>query len=304
MVTSRSIVITGTSSGIGRAAALALAARGFHVFAGVRREEDGEALRAAASGGVTPVRLDVTDPLLIAGAVRRVEEATGGAGLAALVNNAGIGAPWPMELVPLEEFRRHLEVNLTGQLAVTQAFLPMVKQARGRIVNVGSEGGRITLPFLGPITATKHALVSVTDALRMELRPWGVHVVLVEPGATKSGAPQKLVAAGRRAIAESFSPAARADYAETFGALVERIAAGHERRGSEPEVVAGAVVRAVTDRRPRTRYPIGGQAKALTRLARFLPDRALDGLFLRVLGLPRRFGGRAPVSAGAPVRRV
>ncbi|MFJ2031600.1 SDR family NAD(P)-dependent oxidoreductase [Streptosporangium sp. NPDC087985] len=295
---STAVMITGTSSGIGRAAALALAGRGFDVFAGVRREADGEALRARSGGRITPVAIDVTDPELIARAVRRVEEATDGAGLAGLVNNAGIGAPWPMELVPLEEFRRHLEVNVTGQLAVTQAFLPMIKRARGRVINIGSEGGRITLPFLGPVTAAKHALVSVNDALRMELRPWGIHVALVEPGATKSDAPGKLVASGRRAVAELFPPAGRADYAETFGQAIDRIAAGHDRQGSPPEVIARAVVRALTDRRPRTRYPAGGHAKLLTCLARLAPDRTLDMLFLRTLGLPREFGARAVDTEG------
>lgn len=293
------VMITGTSSGIGRAAALALADRGFEVFAGVRKEADGEALRASSGGRITPVVIDVTDPELIRRAVLQVEEATGGVGMAGLVNNAGIGAPWPIELVSLEEFRRHLEVNVTGQLAVTQAFLPMIKRARGRVVNIGSEGGRITLPFMGPVTAAKHALVSVTDALRMELRPWGVHVALVEPGATKSDAPGKLVVSGRRAIAESFSAVGQADYAKTFGQAIDRIAAGHERQGSSPEVIARAVVRAMTDQRPRTRYPVGGHAKLLTRLARLAPDRALDALFLRMLGLPHEFGARAADRKGA-----
>ncbi|SPL88230.1 Short-chain dehydrogenase/reductase SDR [[Actinomadura] parvosata subsp. kistnae] len=282
-----SVVITGTSSGIGRASALALRAKRFTVFAGVRDLADAEDLRATSGGGIVPVRIDVTDAESIATAVARVQEATGAAGLAGLVNNAGSGAPWPMELVPLEVFREHLEVNLTGQLAVTQAFLPLIKRARGRIVNVGSEGGRITLPFLGPITVAKHGLVSVTDALRMELRPWGVQVSIVEPGATQSRAPVKLVDNGRRAVAELFTARGRADYGATFLHVIEKIAAGHERTGSPPEVIARAVVQAMTAPRPRTRYPAGGHARLLTRLRRVLPDRAMDALFLRMLGLDR-----------------
>ncbi|MCK2218489.1 SDR family NAD(P)-dependent oxidoreductase [Actinomadura sp. ATCC 31491] len=282
----RTVMITGTSSGVGRASALALAARGFTVFAGVREESDGEALRRASADEIVPVRVDVTDAGSIAAAAERVERATGAAGLTGLVNNAGIGAPWPMELVPLEEFRRHLEVNLTGQLAVTQAFLPLIKRARGRIVNVGSEGGRITLPFLGPITAAKHGLVSMTDALRLELRPWGVSVSIVEPGATRSDAPAKLVENGRRAVAERFSPQGRADYGAAVEHVIAAIAAIHRRAGSPPEVIAGAVVAAMTARRPRTRYPVGGHAKLLTRLRRVLPDRAMDALVTRLLGLP------------------
>ncbi|MEV4113254.1 SDR family NAD(P)-dependent oxidoreductase [Nonomuraea sp. NPDC049695] len=283
----RSVVITGTSSGIGHASALALSARSFTVFAGVRNPADGEALRAASGGDIVPLHLDITDAEAIAAAVTQVEEAVGAAGLAGLVNNAGIGEPWPMELVPLEVFRNHLEVNLTAQLAVTQAFLPLIKRARGRIVNVGSEGGRITMPFLGPITVAKHGLVSVTDALRMELRPWGVQVSIVEPGATQSKAPVKLVDNGRRAVAELFSARGRADYGATFMHVIEMIAAGHERTGSPPEVLADAVVKAMTVPRPRTRYPAGGHAKLLTRLQRVLPDRAMDALFLRMLGLDR-----------------
>jgi NAD(P)-dependent dehydrogenase (short-subunit alcohol dehydrogenase family) len=284
------VVITGTSSGIGRAAALALARRGFQVFAGVRRESDGESLRSESGGRVVPIQLDITDAQQIADAVDAVEAATGGAGLAGLLNNAGTGAPWPIEVVPLAEFREHLEVNLVAQLAVTQAFLPLLKRARGRIVNVGSEGGRITLPFLGPITTAKHGLVSVTDALRMELRPFGVLVSIVEPGATTSRAPEKLVANARRAMDESFSARARADYGDAFAGVVERIASGHARQGSPPEVIADAIVRAMTARRPRTRYPAGGKAKLLTTLARLLPDRALDQLFLRMLGMPTALG--------------
>jgi NAD(P)-dependent dehydrogenase (short-subunit alcohol dehydrogenase family) len=207
-----------------------------------------------------------------------------------------------MEMVPLDEFRWHLEVNVTGQLAVTQAFLPLLKRAQGRIVNVGSEGGRITLPFMGAVTASKHALVSVTDALRMELRPWGIQVVLVEPGATKTNAPGKLIDAGRRTIAESFSPVGRADYGDTFGQAIEHIAVGHEKQGSAPDVIARALVRAMTDRKPKTRYPAGGHAKALTRLARILPDRALDTLFMRMLGMPREFGARSAATQGSVAR--
>jgi NAD(P)-dependent dehydrogenase (short-subunit alcohol dehydrogenase family) len=143
---------------------------------------------------------------------------------------------------------------------------------------------------------------AVTNALRMELRPWGVHVVLVEPGATKSDAPGKLVASGRRAASESFSGAGRADYGDTFRQVIERIASGHDRQGSPPEVIAQAVARAMNDRRPRTRYPVGGHAKLLTRLARIAPDRALDALFLRMLGFPREIGARSAGAQGTRAR--
>jgi NAD(P)-dependent dehydrogenase (short-subunit alcohol dehydrogenase family) len=282
---SRAVVITGTSSGIGRAAALALSAKGFTVYAGVRKVADGKALKAASVGDIRPLHVDVTEQASIEAAVAHVDEAVGKHGLAGLINNAGVGAPWPMELIPLDEFRYQLEVNLIGQLAVTQAFLPLIKRGKGRIINVGSEGGRITMPFLGPITSAKHGLVSVNDALRMELRPWGVKVCIVEPGATQSSAPTKLVDNGRRAVNELFTAQGRADYGSRFTHVIEKIAAGHERIGSPPEVIAAAVVKAMIARRPRSRYPVGGHAKLLTRLQRVLPDRAMDALFIRMLGL-------------------
>jgi NAD(P)-dependent dehydrogenase (short-subunit alcohol dehydrogenase family) len=166
------VVVTGASSGIGRACVLALAEAGFEVFAGVRDPGDGRALVDAtrgAGGGLRPLRLDVTDPELVASAAATVAEAVGDAGLAGLVNNAGVGLVWPLELVPADELRRLFEVDLFGQLAVTQALLPQLRAASGRIVNMGTVGDRITMPFGGPLNACKYALAACNDALRMEL---------------------------------------------------------------------------------------------------------------------------------------
>jgi NAD(P)-dependent dehydrogenase (short-subunit alcohol dehydrogenase family) len=165
------VLVTGASSGIGEATALRLARAGWDVLAGVRREEDAERLRGL---GVEPVLLDVTDPAAVA--ALDLERLDG------LVNNAGIALALPLELLPLDELRRVLEVNVVGQLAVTQAVLPAVRAARGRVVNVGSIAGRSSLPFLGAYAASKFALEAVTDALRVELRPWGIRVAIVEPG--------------------------------------------------------------------------------------------------------------------------
>jgi NAD(P)-dependent dehydrogenase (short-subunit alcohol dehydrogenase family) len=162
------VVVTGASSGIGRATALELASSGFRVFAGVRREEDARALEDAAAGRLTPLFVDVTNPDSVASAAEFVKEAVGAVGLSGLVNSAGIGEAWPLEFVPLDDFRRQFEVNVFGHLAVTQAFLPLIRLAAGRIVNIGSVGGRITMPFGGPLSAPRHALVAVNDALRME----------------------------------------------------------------------------------------------------------------------------------------
>jgi NAD(P)-dependent dehydrogenase (short-subunit alcohol dehydrogenase family) len=174
-------LVTGASTGIGRATALRRAAAGQHVYAGVRQEAHGDQLvRAAAGGEVTPLLLDVTQ----AGQVAEAAAVIGGhtpAGLDGLVNNAGYGLACPAELVPLDAFRRQLEVNVTGQLAVTQAMLPLLRQAAGRIVMVSTIGVRFNPPFAGPLDAAKAALTALADAFRQELAPWGIRVVLVEP---------------------------------------------------------------------------------------------------------------------------
>ena len=177
------VVVTGASSGIGEATALRLANAGFAVFAGVRREEDAEALRLR---GVRPVRLDVRDAAQVAAAAQEVRGALGPAGLVALVNNAGVVVPGPLEFVPLDKLRGQFEVNVIGQVAVIQAFLPLLRETRGRIVNISSIDGRIATPLLGPYVASKFALEGLSDALRRELRPWGIQITLIEPGAIKT----------------------------------------------------------------------------------------------------------------------
>src|SRR5438093_12844615 len=176
-------VVTGASTGFGAAIARHLAGRGFRVFGTVRRAEDEVAL---ARDGVTPVRMDVTDTASIMRAQGEVERALAGAPLLGLVNNAGIPAAGPLELFPLDELRRVLEVNLIGVVAVTQAFLPLLKASRGRIVNISSVAGRGALPVIGPYAASKFGLEAVSDSLRRELLPFGVRVIVIEPGSFKT----------------------------------------------------------------------------------------------------------------------
>jgi NAD(P)-dependent dehydrogenase (short-subunit alcohol dehydrogenase family) len=288
------VVITGASSGSGRACALLLDARGFRVFAGVRKDEDAAAVRRLASDRLTPLLLDVTDTASIAAAQERVATALGGAGLAGLVNNAGIGISGPLELLPPEEVRAVFEVNVFGLLAVTQAFVPLLKQGQGRLMNIGSVGGRITMPFAGALTASKYAVESLSDALRLELRPWGVHVVLIEPGSIHTEAVEKVARQGERLAAELTKhghPWHGAALAHFTAIMAER-----ERGGSPPEVVAQAVLRALTAARPRTRYPVGAHAHLLLTLATLLPDRTLDLLRLRLFGLPVPFGAATRAS--------
>ena len=177
------VVITGASTGIGAACALHLDALGLRVFAGIRNAADGEALHAQASSRLVPVHIDVTDSASIAAAVDTIQSLVGDAGLGGLVNNAGIAVGGPLEMLPLDELRRQFEVNVIGQLAVTQAFLPLLRKARGRIVNIGSIAGRVPLPLIGPYSMSKFALNAMTKSLRLEVDAWGIKVAIVEPGA-------------------------------------------------------------------------------------------------------------------------
>jgi NAD(P)-dependent dehydrogenase (short-subunit alcohol dehydrogenase family) len=286
VLTPGAVVITGASTGIGRATARYLAARGVRVFAGVRREQDAEALRGAGASGVTPVQLDVTDRQSIARAAREVEAALGGEGLLGLVNNAGIGIGAPLEFIDLDELRRQLEVNVIGPVAVTQAFLSQIRTRRGRIVNVGSIGGRIAQPIMGPYNASKYALEALSDSLRMELGAWGIHVSLVEPGAIATAIWEKT-----DTYAEHMIPAlgARAGelYGDAIGAVLDT-ARMLSKRAIAPEAVSRVIFHALTARRPRTRYLVGTDARAEALLARFLPDRARDAVLMRIMKYPRR----------------
>lgn len=278
------IVITGASTGIGRACALHLDQLGFSVFAGVRRDADGAALRSAASDRLTPLRIDVTDGATIAAAREQIETAANGGGVRGLVNNAGIGIGGPLEFVPLDDLRRQLEVNVIGQVAVTQAFLPMLRQARGRIVNIGSIGGRMATPFLGPYVASKFALEAITDALRMELRPWGIGVAIVEPGSIATAIWEKAKDTSKQ-VSDNLSPQGRELYGAAVSSLQETMAE-FEKRAIPAERVAKAVTHALLSKRPKTRYLVGTDARIQAALAAVVPDRITDRLIARQMRLP------------------
>jgi NAD(P)-dependent dehydrogenase (short-subunit alcohol dehydrogenase family) len=200
------------------------------------------------------------------------------------VNNAGIGLAAPMESVPLDEVRRVLEVNLVGPIAVTQALLPAIRRARGRIVNIGSIGAHVALPFGGVLSGSKSALASVSDALRLELRPFGVEVVLVEPAAIATPAVEKTLG-GPDAAVRALPEDAVHLYGASLRTFMKR-AYAREMQGSSPEIVARVVLRALTAWRPRVRYFVGKDARRMVWLSRVLPARLVDRLELRVLGLP------------------
>jgi NAD(P)-dependent dehydrogenase (short-subunit alcohol dehydrogenase family) len=282
----RYALVTGASTGMGRVTVLRLAADGYRVFAGVRKEADGQALvrDAGGRGDVVPVMLDVTDAGQIAAAAQTVTACVGDVGLAALVNNAGVGIFGPLELAPLESIRRQFEVNVTGQIAVTQAFLPLLRKAHGRIVMIGSIGDRAAMPFGEPLGASKAAIALMAEALRQELAPWDVKVILIRPASIRTEAVDKFVADAEKAIA-SFTDQGRALYADTYRRMVTA-ALPRLRRGSPPEVVADTIAVALAARRPRTRYLVGKDSRRLAALSAVLPDRAFDAIRRRLLDLP------------------
>src|SRR5215475_13828124 len=284
----RAFLVTGASSGIGRATALLLDRSGFQVFAGVRRNEDGEALLGQASERMTPILLDVTDPRSIEAAVRSIADKLGGRALAGLVNNAGIDIAGPLETSSVAEARSQFEVNVIGLLAVTQAFLPLLRQSRGRIVNIGSVLGRLAIPFKGAYSASKFALEGLTDAFRIELRPWGIHVSLIEPGpvATPLWSKTHLLAG----MNEGRVDAAGKLYA-TANAAAQAAFTQFGKSGISPDKVAARVFEALTAPNPKPRYLVGRDAKALSWLAALVPDRIRDRMLIKQFGLPRRLEG-------------
>ena len=267
----RAVLVTGASSGIGHASALRLAGSGWRVFGGVRSEEDAERLRGH---GVEPLQLDVTDSVAIAAAAEVV-----GGELHGLVDNAGIAIAAPLELVPLDELRRQLEVNVVGQVAVLQAFLPALRRAQGRVVLMGSVGGRSALPFLGPYAASKHALEAIADSLRVELAPWGIRVSIVEPASVKTAIWTK-----GAAQADVMRAGISHDRDELYAARIERFRAVALKRGPgiDADVVARAVEHALTASRPKARYLVGRDAHIRAWIER-LPTRLRDRVLAKAL---------------------
>ncbi|HZR46852.1 MAG TPA: SDR family oxidoreductase [Candidatus Manganitrophaceae bacterium] len=278
------VVVTGTSTGIGAASAMHLDSLGFCVFAGVRREKDGETLAQKSAGRITPLVIDVTDEGSMTAAAETVAATVGDAGLFGLVNNAGIAVAGPLEFLPLFEIRKQFDVNVVGPIAVAQAFLPLLRASRGRIVNIGSIAGRMAMPFMGPYSASKFALEAITDALRIELRPWGISVSIIEPGEVATPIWRKSLAATKQ-TAQNFPPGASALYDASLKAVMaaaEQAAGG----GMDPDRIARAVAVALTAKNPKTRYLVGRGVRLRAFLKKTLPDRRLDRLLIRQLGLP------------------
>jgi len=280
-VSDRFVVVTGASTGIGRATALALDREGYRVFAGVRRAQDGEALRADASPRLAAIPLEVTDAASRDAAARRVAEAAGDDGLYGLVNNAGIVVAGPVEYLDLDELRRQLEVNVVGLVAVTQAFFPLLRQACGRIVHIGSSSGYLSAPLMAPYAASKHAVEAIADSMRRELAGSGVAVSLVEPGAIATPIWEKGVAMGD-ALVKTLPERALAQYGDAIARL-RAYAANAQGQSIPAERVAEAVRHALAAPRPRTRYRVGNDARLGWWISRLLPDRAEDWILERLM---------------------
>ena len=278
------VFITGTSTGIGAASALLLAEKGFRVFAGVRKEIDGDALARRSSGELTPVQIEITDDSSIFRAAETVEKAVGARGLFGLVNNAGIVKPGPLEFQPMADFRRQLEVNLVGQVAVTQAFLPLIRRGSGRIVNVGSIGGHLVLPLHGAYSASKFAMEAVSDALRLELRQWRIPVSHIDPGATETAIFGKTLAAIDE-IEKALHDRGHTQYdGQITGirSLVEKTAAD----AAPVEDLSKTVAKALTARKPKSRYLAGHGAEAAAIMARTATDGIKDRAVAHEAQLP------------------
>jgi NAD(P)-dependent dehydrogenase (short-subunit alcohol dehydrogenase family) len=274
-----SVLISGASTGIGRATALRLAGAGWMVLAGVREEQAGERLAAEGPAGrILPVALEITDAAQIAAVAELVRGEHGGR-LEALVNNAGIGLGGPLELLAGEDLRRQFEVNVFAQLALTQALLPALRRGRGRIVLVSSIGGRVAMAYTAPYAASKHALEAIGDALRVELHRSHVQVTLIEPGSVATPIWDK----SREQTSGVEIPS---DFSELYGdvpAAMDRALEDTARRGIPPEQVAAVIERALTARRMRARYLVGRDAHLMLALKTLLPAHLFDAFVRRAL---------------------
>ncbi len=273
----KSFLITGASTGIGAACAIWLEQKGHQVFAGVRKLSDGESLKQMAGSNLIPVILDVTDSDSIEAAVQTIQGHT--PQLDGLVNNAGIAISAPVEFLPLEELRRILEVNTVGQVAVTQAFLPLLRPTKGRVVMMSSISGRVSAPYFGAYSASKFALEALSDSLRRELKAWGMQVSIIEPGNIKTPIWNKGAGWGQQ-MKSDLPPRALELYGPALDGVLEYVR-GQDGIGTHPNEVAQVVEQALLAAKARTRYVVGRDAKIAAFLLRILPDSLLDWIMAR-----------------------
>ena len=286
----RAVVVTGCSTGIGRTCALELVKEGYRVFGSVRKQADAEALQEQAGANLTPLMLDVTDGAQILRAAEQVREALGEAGrLVGVVNNAGIAVYGPLELLPLDTLREQFEINVFGYVAVTQAFVPLLRGNGGRVVMIGSSSAYLTPPFLGPYASTKCALESISDALRRELAPWAIEVVLMQPGAVITPLWDKSIDSGD-AWFDGLPESENGLYSQGYGAM-RKTFQDKSGRGIPVEKLAKTVAHVLTTKRPRTRYRMGTDSFGYMLMSK-LPDKMVDAMLATSLGHTRKNVGR------------
>ncbi len=273
------VLVTGTSTGIGRASATELAQRGFRVLAGVRKQADADAVKAIAPDRIEPLILDVTDSDAVAALPEQV-----GDNLVGLVNNAGLSYGGPLEYLPMEDVRHQIEVMLVAPFAITKALIPKLRATRGRVVMIGSIGGRIPQPFITPYAAAKFGIDGLAGSLRRELAPLGIRVALVEPGAIKTEIWDRGVQRGEELI-DGLPEEGRRLYGERLDTATAAALKLGRDRGIDPSKVADRVAHALTARRPKTRYVVGPDARVQALLRATLPDRALDRVLTRLSGI-------------------
>lgn len=297
----KTVVITGASSGIGKSCVARMSRLGWQVFATVRKPSDRDQLAGEFGANVHPVLMDLENEASIAAAAQQIESQAAAHGLDGLVNVAGIGMVRPLEYASMKDFRQIFDINFFGQIAVTQALSRLLRKARGRIVNITTVGVNVTIPFGGLLNASKSAFAKISDTLRLEMHPYGVRVIAVEPGAISTPAVDKTLGDLEQAI-RNLPPEAQAQY----GSLIRNMARrGYEmeKNGSSPDVVAKAVQHALISSRPRIRYRVGKHAKVLATLPKILPERVMDALLRRMLGLSEVDEPRAKNKAGTQVGR-
>ena len=273
------VLLTGASRGLGRNMAKHLSARGFHVFAGCRKPADASGLVDETPQRLTPLLLDVTDEASVAAAVETVSRAVGEAGLTGLINNAGTAVFGPVEQVPLDTVEEQLRVNILGPIAVTQKFLPLLRLGRGRLVNISSVNGFLSIPYAGIYSASKFALEALSDALRVELKPWGISVSVVQPGIYETDIRARSVeswAVRRDALSEEERMLYESGFEQT-----RRLYASIDQRAADPQEVSEVVVEALTAESPKTRYLVGEAAQEVAGLLS-LSDEARDEAFLQM----------------------
>jgi NAD(P)-dependent dehydrogenase (short-subunit alcohol dehydrogenase family) len=282
-VSQPTVAITGAGSGLGRAVAIKLAAKGYRVFGTARSETDAAEVENASAGNAAVTLVDITDQRAVTAWVEKVSNELGERGLDVLISNAGTLTPGPLEVIPMNDIRREFEVNVFGALAVINGFLPALRKSRGRIVQIGAMTGRLPVPFDGPSSASKAAFEALADVYRLELKPFGIAFVMVQAGNMRTGGPAKTAAALKR-IADVMTDGQRALYGHAFGKFTESLN-NMQNAGLSAEASADRVIELVEQVPPPIRAALGDDAEQILRLVREQSDTELDALRLQLIGL-------------------